>query len=102
MEIVKNDLFLNDIRIHTVNPHDPTCLKDSKLDEVSSTGQRFKLDWFSGVLTSGYGKFLGGEDVYSTWKIWEKYTLFYIKKGELKSVRHFTNAEYQEFLKDNH
>ncbi len=100
MEIVGAELFLNDIKIHTVNPHDPTCLKESKLDEVSSDGKKFKIDWLSGVLTSGHGEYVGGEDAYSTWKIWEKYTLFYIKKGSLESVRHFTNAEYQEFLKE--
>src|SRR4029078_9760758 len=57
MEIVGNELFLTDIKIHTVNPADPNCLKESKLDEVAPDGKRLKIDWFSGVFTSGYGEF---------------------------------------------
>ena len=100
MEIVGTELFLNDIKIHTVNPHDPTCLKESKLDEVSKDGKRFKLDWFTGLLQAAHGEFVGDDDPYSFWKNFEKYTLFTIKNGNVERIRHFTNAEYQEFLKE--
>src|SRR5687767_8247363 len=35
IEIVKDELILKDIKIHTVNPYDPDCLKESKLSEVA-------------------------------------------------------------------
>jgi len=98
IEVVDDQLILKDIRIHTVNPADPLCLKYSKLSEVAPDGKPFKLDWYSGSLTAAYGEHIGDLDFYNVWKVWEKYTLFDIQKGVLKNVRHFTNAEYQTYL----
>ena len=99
IEVVEKELILKEVKIHTVNPYDPNCLKESKLSEVVPDGKRFKLDWFSGELLAAYGEHIGGSNFYDVWKIYEKYSLFRIDKGNLKSVRHFTNAEYQEYLK---
>lgn len=100
IEIVKNEVILRDVKIHTVNPNDPNCLQESKLREVVPDGKQFKLDWFSGSFAAGYGGFLGDEpDFYHPWKIYQKYLLFKIEKGNLKGVKEFSNSEYQDFLR---
>lgn len=98
IELVKDELVLADIRIHTVNPADPLCLKESKVSEVAPDGKPFKFGWFSGDLLAAYGEHVGGENFYDVEKVWEKYSLFKIDKGKLQSVRHFSNAEYQKYL----
>lgn len=99
IEVVEKELILRDIRIHTVNPKDPACLQESKILEVVPDGRNFKLDWFSGELLAAYGEHIGGGNFYDVWKIYEKYSLFRVDKGKLTSVSHYTNSEYQEYLK---
>jgi len=46
IEVVKKELILKDVKIHTVNPMDPTCLQESKLSEGVPVVKNLSLTGF--------------------------------------------------------
>lgn len=90
-EISDGSVFLKDV---TIDYFDSPA---SAISKVVPDGKRLKIDWYSGLLLSSYGK--NEVDPYSLASLgaYEKYSLFEINAGNLRRVKHFDNKQYHDF-----
>lgn len=88
-EIVSGALVLKDISANFSS--------DSSLATVVPDGRALKIDWYTGLLVSGYGDNSGEPYSLEHDDSYESYSIFEIDAGNLRSVRHFNNKQYIEF-----
>ena len=92
-EIVEGSVFLKHVTTGNCDTPNPA------MSIVAPKGERVKIDWYSGLLLSSYGR--NDEDPYSLSSLdaYEKYSIFEIDAGNFRRVKHFDNKQYHDFRK---